>query len=201
MALASVEQNEVLPISGPSPRLYAFLRFFLPPPRRTARQACTARLECPTRVSRRRARVYVLPARRVRALRFLLRGRLHRGARGGPAGAGGLRASDEVRSRPYAFFRASLPENTIRPCGSAPPLSACVLTLAVFWCTVRNHAYLMTGSTVQHTYLRAHMFEKACEVQVCVRRCSRHAPAPPRDPPQPEIHRVDPESGSTLRLL
>ena len=38
----------------------------------------------------------------------------------------------------------------------------------VFALQMRNHAYLMTGPAVAHTYLRAHMFEKACEVQLKV---------------------------------
>lgn len=53
----------------------------------------------------------------------------------------------------------------------------------VFALQMRNHAYLMTGSTVPHTYLRAHMLEKACEVQLKVMASG----SPPHIPDKQEL--------------
>jgi ribulose-5-phosphate 4-epimerase/fuculose-1-phosphate aldolase len=53
----------------------------------------------------------------------------------------------------------------------------------VFVLQMRNHAYLMTGPTVRHTYLRAHMFEKACEVQLKVMASG----SPPHVPGKEEL--------------
>jgi len=58
---------------------------------------------------------------------------------------------------------------------------------SVFVLQMRNHAYLMTGSTVAHTYLRAHMFEKACEVQLKVMASGSSPHVPSKD--ELEYHR------------
>ena len=53
----------------------------------------------------------------------------------------------------------------------------------VFALQMRNHAYLMTGSTIQQTYMRSYMFEKACDVQLKVMASG----APPHLPPPAEL--------------
>lgn len=53
----------------------------------------------------------------------------------------------------------------------------------IFALQMRNHAYLMTGPNVRHTYLRAHMFEKACEVQLKVMASG----SPPHVPHKEEL--------------
>jgi len=42
------------------------------------------------------------------------------------------------------------------------------LKQGTFAILMRNHSYLMVGSTVQECYLRAHMFEESCAVQLKV---------------------------------
>ena len=74
-----------------------------------------------------------------------------------PKAAGGSSARAGYVSCDF-FFRA----------GYISELVEALRAPEIFALQMRNHAYLMTGPSIPHTYLRAHMFENACEVQLKV---------------------------------
>jgi len=57
----------------------------------------------------------------------------------------------------------------------------------IFALQMRNHAYLMVGKTIPQTYLRAHMFEESCKVQLRVMASGSRPHVP--DPKELKYHR------------